>query len=624
MKRINFKDIGVKIMVIIFGTLFSVTVIQAAFLTDSSGDNLGNHIVTENLKLNNFWLSGDGGNEGVFVTSAGNVGVGVSAPAQKFQVNGYVRGDTGFCIGTSCITSWPSGGTSIWSQNGTNAYYNTGNVGIGTSTPSQALQVAGSVAATSFIGALSGNANTATSLAANGANCSSGYYPLGVNASGAAESCIQDSDIYWTGTATNLNAATGRTSLGLGSLATLSSVTGSYITDGTITDIDISSSANISSSKIANGGYMITSAGTSGQVWTSDGVGAGYWGTAGSGSDIYWTGTATNLDPVAGRTSLGLGSLATLSSVTGAYISNGTITNADISSSAGIYASKIQYGTYFITSAGTAGQVWTSDGSGAGTWTSAGSDIYWTGTATNLDAATGRTSLGLGSLATLSSVTGAYISNGTITDIDISSSAAISSSKIANGAYMITSAGTNGQVWTSDGAGAGYWATGGSVSGSGTANYVSKWTGTSSQGNSIIYDNGTNVGIGTASPSYKLHVNGTAFSSGWYTTSDSRYKINVSELGKVLPRVLKLRAVSFDWDKVSYPDKNFPEEREYGFIAQEVEKEFPDLVRTDSEGYKSVMYDRFSALLLEAIKEQQQEIEVLTDKVNSLELKLAN
>jgi len=48
------------------------------------------------------------------------------------------------------------------------------------------------------------------------------------------------------------------------------------------------------------------------------------------------------------------------------------------------------------------------------------------------------------------------------------------------------------------------------------------------------------------------------------------------------------------------------------------------LVRTDSEGYKSVMYDRFSALLLEAIKEQQQEIEVLTDKVNSLELKLAN
>ena len=535
MKRINFKDIGVKIMVIIFGTLFSVTVIQAAFLTDSAGDNLGNHIVTENLKLNNFWLSGDGGNEGVFVTSAGNVGVGVSAPAQKFQVNGYVRGDTGFCIGTSCITSWPSGGTSIWSQNGTNAYYNTGNVGIGTSLPSQALQVAGSVAATSFIGALSGNANTATSLAANGVNCSSGYYPLGVNASGAAESCIQDSDIYWTGTATNLDPVAGRTSLGLGSLATLSSVTGAYISNGTITNADISSSAGIYASKIQYGTYFITSAGTAGQVWTSDGSGAGYWGTAGSGSDIYWTGTATNLDPVAGRTSLGLGSLATLSSVTGAYISNGTITNADISSSAGIYASKIQYGTYFITSAGTAGQVWTSDGSGAG-----------------------------------------------------------------------------------------YWATGGSVSGSGTANYVSKWTGTSSQGNSIIYDNGTNVGIGTASPSYKLHVNGTAFSSGWYTTSDSRYKINVSELGKVLPRVLKLRAVSFDWDKVSYPDKNFPEEREYGFIAQEVEKEFPDLVRTDSEGYKSVMYDRFSALLLEAIKEQQQEIEVLTDKVNSLELKLAN
>ena len=47
------------------------------------------------------------------------------------------------------------------------------------------------------------------------------------------------------------------------------------------------------------------------------------------------------------------------------------------------------------------------------------------------------------------------------------------------------------------------------VTGSGTANYVSKWTGTYTQGNSIIYDNGTNVGIGTTSPAEKLHINGS-------------------------------------------------------------------------------------------------------------------
>jgi len=44
------------------------------------------------------------------------------------------------------------------------------------------------------------------------------------------------------------------------------------------------------------------------------------------------------------------------------------------------------------------------------------------------------------------------------------------------------------------------------VTGSGTANYISKWTGTYTQGNSIIFDNGTNVGIGTTSPEYKLTV----------------------------------------------------------------------------------------------------------------------
>ena len=48
------------------------------------------------------------------------------------------------------------------------------------------------------------------------------------------------------------------------------------------------------------------------------------------------------------------------------------------------------------------------------------------------------------------------------------------------------------------------------LGGSGTTNYVSKWTSSTALGNSLIFDNGTNVGIGTATPSYKLEINGTA------------------------------------------------------------------------------------------------------------------
>jgi len=52
-------------------------------------------------------------------------------------------------------------------------------------------------------------------------------------------------------------------------------------------------------------------------------------------------------------------------------------------------------------------------------------------------------------------------------------------------------------------------------SGSGTTNYLPKWTTSTSLGNSLIFDNGTNVGIGTTSPTYKLDVNGTIKSAGF-------------------------------------------------------------------------------------------------------------
>ncbi|OYT13172.1 MAG: hypothetical protein B6I19_06470 [Bacteroidetes bacterium 4572_114] len=49
---------------------------DGSLLTDVPGDHLGNHTATQNIKLNNKYLSGDGGNEGIFVNAFGKVGIG--------------------------------------------------------------------------------------------------------------------------------------------------------------------------------------------------------------------------------------------------------------------------------------------------------------------------------------------------------------------------------------------------------------------------------------------------------------------------------------------------------------------------------------------------------------------
>ncbi|MBM3228625.1 hypothetical protein FJZ20_01965 [Candidatus Pacearchaeota archaeon] len=66
----------------------------------------------------------------------------------------------------------------------------------------------------------------------------------------------------------------------------------------------------------------------------------------------------------------------------------------------------------------------------------------------------------------------------------------------------------------------------GTLTGSGTTNYISKWTGTSSLGNSIIYDTGTNVGIGTTSPTSRLHVVGNTILTQNLTVDTSTLFVN--------------------------------------------------------------------------------------------------
>ena len=140
------------------------------------------------------------------------------------------------------------------------------------------------------------------------------------------------------------------------------------------------------------------------------------------------------------------------------------------------------------------------------------------------------------------------------------------------------------------------------------------------------------VGIATSSPSQYLDVNGNArfrtigsgayagavnrTSDGTLTTasSDIRLKENIAPLQNSLNRILQLRGVNFTW-------KSNPEYgTRIGFIAQEFEEVIPELVFTNEvDGYKGINYAEVSAVLVEAIKEQQQMIEDL--KAENIRLK---
>ena len=120
----------------------------------------------------------------------------------------------------------------------------------------------------------------------------------------------------------------------------------------------------------------------------------------------------------------------------------------------------------------------------------------------------------------------------------------------------------------------------------------------------MFLDASGNVGIGTTSPSYKLHVNGSAGGSdGWNSLSDARFKVSIETLEDSLDKILQLRGVSYEFNHEKFKDRNFEKGRQVGLIAQETEKVFPEVVRTDGKGFKSIAYPNLISPLIEAFKE---------------------
>ena len=128
-------------------------------------------------------------------------------------------------------------------------------------------------------------------------------------------------------------------------------------------------------------------------------------------------------------------------------------------------------------------------------------------------------------------------------------------------------------------------------------------------GNNLFVDIDTNrVGVGTTIPSTALQVSGTITCVDVNSTSDINLKENIHQIKNPLDKVIQINGVGFRW-------KDSKEEA-IGVIAQDIEQVIPELVKI-SNGTKTVNYNGLVGVLIEAIKEQQRQIEDLKKQINN-------
>jgi hypothetical protein len=127
----------------------------------------------------------------------------------------------------------------------------------------------------------------------------------------------------------------------------------------------------------------------------------------------------------------------------------------------------------------------------------------------------------------------------------------------------------------------------------------------------VRFDNNGNVGIGTTAPTSTLTVNGTAGKPGggsWDVFSDERLKNIKSNFYRGLQAIMQLQPIRYQY-KANNPFSLKSDVEHIGFSAQAVQKIIPEAVTQNSEGYLMINNDPILWTMMNAIKEQQAEIE---------------
>ena len=131
---------------------------------------------------------------------------------------------------------------------------------------------------------------------------------------------------------------------------------------------------------------------------------------------------------------------------------------------------------------------------------------------------------------------------------------------------------------------------------------------------SVIFESGSTKFGDTSDDKHSftgtLSVTGSIYSSGdvvAFASSDARLKDNLQPISSPIEKVQQIGGYEFDWNE----NQSTHTGHDIGVIAQEIEKILPELVTTRDDGYKAVRYEKIVALLIEAVKEQQSQIDEL-------------
>jgi hypothetical protein len=98
-------------------------------------------------------------------------------------------------------------------------------------------------------------------------------------------------------------------------------------------------------------------------------------------------------------------------------------------------------------------------------------------------------------------------------------------------------------------------------------------------------------------------------------SSDRRLKKDITPFHPVLNQLTALQPVHYYWRATEFPERHFGNSQSYGLIAQDVEQVLPELVATDSDGYKAIDYSELPLLTIQAVKELKAENDALKQRV---------